>query len=751
MAIEPKDDREGGDALVEFGFDGDDWLRILREGRTNPLGTLGSYDLVAEVGRGGQGVVYRGRQRGTGREVALKRLLAGAFATDEARKRFEREVEAASTLRHAGVVTVYGLEMVEGQPVLAMEWIEGIPITRWAASDGGRSVEDILRAFLQVCDAVAHAHRNGVIHRDLKPSNILVDREDHPRVLDFGMAKISYRVGGEDAPLTAASAFAGTIAYASPEQVGSGAAAADTRSDVYSLGIILHELLSGRPVLASDATLEQLVDAIVRTDPPRPSQRNPRVPRELDHVVMAAIAKDRVRRYASVDELAADIRRFLGGEALQAHPPSRWYRARKLVATHRLASALTAGIVVISVAFLVTSVRQAARLKSERDAALRSGKREEAARRMAEAGREHADAAIAFLMQDMIGAADPAKGGRGLTVGEAVDKARAVVGSRFPDKPALEASVRRAIGEVYWKLARYPESVSELRRSVELRRSNPHERPVDLAGTLVSLSRTLVQQGKHEEARAYLAEAREVARAAGPEGEDTLSVVLDDLAVLESERGGFARAVELAREGLELTLRRRGADSPDVGAARQNLAVWLLCLDRVGEARAELAEALRVLEKNGQTEGVDSVLTNLGWAHVLLGNLDEGIRTLRRATALCEARYGDHPETACTLAVLARALMRADQLPEAEAAATRAVALHRAASQAPRHYLASAIGALARIRAKRGDLEVGAKLMAEAETMFRTLGNSDMAAKAATELAAMSRPADSRPASRENR
>jgi eukaryotic-like serine/threonine-protein kinase len=165
------DDRDRGDAIVEFDFDGDGWLRLLREGRLGVFGRLGGYDLVEEVARGGQGVVYRGRQPGTGREVALKRMLAGTFATDEARRRFEREVEAASALRHAGIVIVYGLEMVDGEPVLAMEWIEGIPITKWAAENGGRDAESVLRAFLQVCDAVAHAHRNGVIHRDLKPSN----------------------------------------------------------------------------------------------------------------------------------------------------------------------------------------------------------------------------------------------------------------------------------------------------------------------------------------------------------------------------------------------------------------------------------------------------------------------------------------------------------------------------------------------------------------------------------------------------
>jgi serine/threonine-protein kinase len=752
MAYE-RHDHDRDDALVEFDFDGEGWLRMLREGRRSLLGRLGSYELVEEVGRGGQGVVYRARQPGTGREVALKRLIAGAFATDDVRKRFEREVEAASALRHAGVVTVYGLEMVDGEPVLAMEWVEGVPITRWAAGDGGRDAESILGVFLQVCDAVAHAHRHGVIHRDLKPSNIVVDRDGRARILDFGMAKIERRGRGEDIPLTASDAFAGTIAYASPEQVRLGAAFVDTRTDVYSLGIVLYELLAGRPAVPRDATLEQIVDAILRSDPPPPSACSARGPRELDHVVFAAIAKDRERRYLGVDDFAADLRRFLAREALHAHPPSRWYRARKLVARHRLASVLVSALVALAATFVVTTAHQARVLKDERDAALLAGQREQEARTVAEEQGEDMRATLTFLYEDMIGAANPATGSRDITIGEAVDRARATVGRRFAGRPLPEAVVRRAIGDLYVRLARFSDAEAELRQSLLLLRGNPRPNVHNIASTLLALAKALVSQGKHDEARGSLVEARDLLRGEGPKEYAELSSVLDELAALEAERGDFARGAELARESLDLAERRHGAESTEAATLRHNLASYLLALGKPKEARAELAQALAVLERHGKVdgEGADTILTNLGMAELLLGNVDEAIRSLRKAVAISEARYGDHPKTAGPLFFLAAALRKGLRLPEAEEAARRAVSLQRAASDAPGNGLATAIHELAHIRALRGDLREAASLLAEAAEMFREIGNFGEAAKAAAALETYRREAESRAESRPNR
>src|SRR5688572_13486081 len=326
-----------------FGFDSEEWIERLRSARTaEELGTLGPYEILGEVGRGGQGVVFRARQPGTGRPIALKRLLAGSLASEATLRRFEREVEAAVAMSHPGIVTVYGVELIDGSPVLAMEWVEGVELTRWAE---GRSRAEILGVFLLVCDAVQHAHQRGVLHRDLKPSNVLVDGSGRPRVLDFGLAKL---VADPRASVTSNGQFVGTPAYAAPEQVlGTDV---DARADVYSLGAMLFEMLTARRVIEGEG-FSALAHAVGHEPPPRPSSFERSIPRELDAIVLQALARERETRYQSVDALSADVRRYLAGEAVLAHPPGAWYLLRKLVARNRVAAALAALFVVATLVY----------------------------------------------------------------------------------------------------------------------------------------------------------------------------------------------------------------------------------------------------------------------------------------------------------------------------------------------------------------------------------------------------------------
>jgi serine/threonine protein kinase len=295
-----------------FGFDSEAWLANARGAESAPeLGHLGPYELLAEAGRGGQGVVFRARQPGTGREIALKRLLAGSFASATARRRFEREVEAVTALNHPGIVTVYGVDVAEGSPLLAMDWIEGEPVTAWAA---GRAREEVLALFLSVCNAVQHAHQRGVLHRDLKPSNVVVDPSGRPRVLDFGLAKLASDPG---ASVSKSGEFVGTPAYAAPEQWRG--EEIDARADVYSLGALLFEMLTGRRAVEGEG-IRALAQAELRSVP-RPSSLVRSIPRELDAIVLQALASEREARYQSVDALSGDVRRYLAGQAVLAHPP----------------------------------------------------------------------------------------------------------------------------------------------------------------------------------------------------------------------------------------------------------------------------------------------------------------------------------------------------------------------------------------------------------------------------------------------
>lgn len=329
------------DPNLGFHAPNDEWISRLKEAlSTPPPGRVGPYDQVEEVHRGGQGVVFRARQPGTHRPVALKRLLGGGLATSSMRARFEREISILASLRHKNIVTVYGLELVDGQPLLAMEWIDGVPITEWCergTAGARRSPREIIELFVQVCEGVRDAHRHGIVHRDLKPSNILVDAEGVPHVLDFGLAK---RLDVDEARLTLTTEFLGTPAYAAPEQISGTPAQPDARVDVYSLGVLLYECLSGRLPYKAEGSVESWIHAISDGEPPRPSTLNPAVDAEIETVVSKAMARDRELRYTSVDDLSADLRRHLAGEAIVARRPSTWSRLRRVVRKHRSVAVL---------------------------------------------------------------------------------------------------------------------------------------------------------------------------------------------------------------------------------------------------------------------------------------------------------------------------------------------------------------------------------------------------------------------------
>ncbi len=350
------------------------------------LGSIGSYTLVEQVAQGSQGVVYRAWQTNTKRQVALKRLTAGSLATPTSRARFEREVETTAALKHPNIVTVYGMEMVEGAPLLAMEWIDGAPVNRWALGKDGkpRLVADKLRMFLRICDAVQHAHRNGVIHRDLKPTNILVDSEEQPHLLDFGLAKSLASDAATTVAVTQTGEFVGTPAYAAPEQVRFENEAVDTRTDLYALGVILFEVLTGEFPYEISRNIATLVDTIINVEPGRASRCNPQVGPELDTIVRKALAKDPSQRYQSVHSFAADIRRFLAGEPILAHPPSLAYQLRKLVQRYRLAFVGGAALLLLLIGFGVVSTIQAARLAEQRNTAVKAQENERLQRTIAE-------------------------------------------------------------------------------------------------------------------------------------------------------------------------------------------------------------------------------------------------------------------------------------------------------------------------------------------------------------------------------
>ena len=313
------------------------------------------YEVAGMLAFGGQGAVYRAVQSGTGRPVAIKVPLGDAMLRPSTRYRFQREIELTARLDHPGIVRVIGpCELTDGRLGCVMEFIEGEPFDRWAdarRAEGRAAIRAIVQAAAEVADAIAYAHQRAVLHRDIKPSNVVVTPGGAPYILDFGLAKSLDESAHSFATLTGA--FVGTLSYSAPEQVSGGAHAIDMRTDVYALGLLLYQALTGRLPHDADAPTAEILRQIRELAPPRPSSFAPGVGDELDAVLLKALAKEPDRRYASAAEMRDDLRAWLDGRAVRARFDSRWYVLRKTLRRHRWA-ALLAGVGLITVTTMAT-------------------------------------------------------------------------------------------------------------------------------------------------------------------------------------------------------------------------------------------------------------------------------------------------------------------------------------------------------------------------------------------------------------
>lgn len=381
---------------------GDDETRVPWKGSSaaggeEPLAlgpSIPGYVLSEEVHRGGQGVVYRGTQAGTKRQVALKVLLEGPFASEAARKRFEREVELAASLRHPNIVTILESGMAAGRSYFAMEYIDGLRLDRYVAQRRPPRA-DVLQLFETVCLAVNFAHQRGVIHRDLKPPNILVDEGGEPHVLDFGLAKPLPRAGSAESTvpvLSLAGQLIGTVAYMSPEQA-AGSADVDVRSDVYSLGVIFYEALVGRPPYEVEGPLGEVLRRIAQDEPVHPAAQaarggaRVRIDDELATILLKCLEKEPQRRYQSAGDLARDLHHLRIGEPIEAKRASGLYVLKKMIARYRLQAA-TAGLTLlmligslITFAALFAQQRELRQRADEKTAEARQAVRQEQAAR----------------------------------------------------------------------------------------------------------------------------------------------------------------------------------------------------------------------------------------------------------------------------------------------------------------------------------------------------------------------------------
>jgi serine/threonine-protein kinase len=301
---------------------------------------FGSYELVGEVGRGGMGVVYKARQKGLDRLVAVKMILASHVASPEYVRRFQEEARAAAVLRHPHIVQIHEVGQIHGQHFFTMEYVEGSSLAD-RIRQGPLTPEEIARLLAKVARAVEHLHAHGIVHRDLKPSNILIDASGEPYVTDFGLAKVF--TAGSD--MTTTGAVLGTPSYMSPEQASGQHSQIGPASDIYSLGAVLYELLANRPPFREASPVETLLQ-VLNGEPALPHELNPRAPRALERICMKCLARTPHERYSSAQALADDLDHYLMGEPLEARPPGigqrvwRWVRREPALAS-RLATLTT--------------------------------------------------------------------------------------------------------------------------------------------------------------------------------------------------------------------------------------------------------------------------------------------------------------------------------------------------------------------------------------------------------------------------
>ena len=315
-----------------------------------PDQSFGDYELLEEIGRGGMGVVYKARQRSLERTVAIKMILAGQFASEEHVRRFQAESKAAARVRHPNIVAIHEVGRLHGQDYFVMDHIEGQSLAERIA-EGSVAIAEAVRLIAAVARAVDHLHQQGIVHRDLKPSNILLDAEGEPYVTDFGLAKVF----AADPGCTATGTIVGTPSYMAPEQASGRSEQVGPTADVYSLGAILYELLTGRPPFREDNPLETLLEVLSR-EPALPRKLNRGVPRSLEWICLRCLAKSPEHRYRTAGELADDLERFARGEALAVGPPTP---AQRLVHWSRRQPALAVRLAALGAFYLVETFHYA--------------------------------------------------------------------------------------------------------------------------------------------------------------------------------------------------------------------------------------------------------------------------------------------------------------------------------------------------------------------------------------------------------
>ncbi len=728
----------------------------------NGAGTsIGPYKLLELIGEGGMGLVYVAEQlHPIKRRLALKIIKPG-MDSRQVVARFEAERQALAMMDHANIAKVHDGGTTEGgRPYFVMELVKGKPITDYC--DKHRlTTRQRLELFLDVCHAVQHAHQKGIIHRDLKPSNVMVSLHDVRavvKVIDFGVAKATGARLTDQSIYTGVAQMIGTPLYMSPEQAGLSDLDVDTRSDVYALGVLLYELLTGTTPFESE-TLKKVgydeMRRIIREDePPRPStrlstmqqarlstiaERRRQEPRrlsyqvrgELDWIVMKALEKDRARRYESASAFAADVQRYLDDEPVAACPPSAGYRLRKLARRNRrflvpaCVIAMTLATATVVSTWQAVWAREAQRqAENDRKQAEADRDRAKSAERQAKTEQDRAktaerraatETAIAravndFLQEDLLGQADgavPTLREDGEipypTVREALDRASALVGQRFRDQPLVEAAIRTTLGVTYHRLREFQTAMRHLKRAVDLRQAHLGADHPDTYDSIAKLAHAYQWATRFPEAIALRRELLERVKAQfGPDHPDTLRRMVK-LAETLHFAGQLDESALLLEQVLEKQRARWGPIHPDTYGTMSRLAWTYGHNDQFDESRALYEKLLTLHKSEEDMRGFAEICIMAGKPERAEPLLRESLQLTRQE----KQSLGQQNNLAVDLGLLALSQFLQGRYDEAESLLREALAIDQL--DVRRHYQWVSV---------QGAVRLGRKKYAEAEPLL---------------------------------
>jgi len=622
---------------------------------------IGDYRIIREIGRGGMGVVYEAEQKQPKRLVALKVIRGGRYIDEHQIKLFEREAQALGRLNHPGIAAIYESgHTPDGQHFFAMELVRGETLKDYLERTGkgeplspGR-LRERLAIFRKIADAVTYAHQRGVIHRDLKPSNVIVQREfessdksSEPgspgvKILDFGLARITDMDIAVATIGTEVGKIQGTLPYMSPEQIRGNPDEIDVRSDVYSLGVILYEMIAGhRPYDVHQAMIHEAARIICET-PPAPISKSwsgtRRLDKDIETIIGKALEKAAARRYQSVSAFGEDISRFLTGQPINARPPSAIYQLQKLALRHKFGFGFAAFVVILIVAFAVVMSVQAEKIALERDRANREAE---------------TSSQVSEFLVSLFEISDPFEGrGRDVPVGEILDRGAARIPAELQDQPVIQSEIGTTIGRVYRSLGLFDKAIELTQAGLEIREREFGHESLEVAESLNLLGALKLNIKDLQTAEQLLNESYEIRRNILGLDHADVAESLNDLANVQFDKGNWEKSEELTRQALAIFRKVFGDDDLHVASTLNNLAVILEYQEKYADATPLYQEALSIRRRNlGPAHPfVAQSLNNLGMLYLRVNNYTDAEELFQEAMSINREQLGDgHPEVAANL------------------------------------------------------------------------------------------------------